>query len=38
VSANLQEQVAEEMKRAEKIADLVADFQFNDKGEELANV
>lgn len=38
VSANLQDQVEQEMKRASKIANLVADFQLNEKGEELANI
>lgn len=38
VKANLQDEVAREMKRADALAKLVIDFQQNNKGEELANV
>ena len=35
---NYQEELDQEMKRADALAKLVADFKLNDKGEELANV
>ncbi len=38
VKANLQEEVNREMKRADNIARLVADFTQNEKGQTLANV
>ena len=38
VKANLQEELAQEKKRADTIAKLVIDFAQNEKGEELANV
>ncbi len=38
VSANLQSEVAKEMKRADTLAKLVVDFSQNEKGQELANV
>ena len=38
VAANLQGQVAQEMKRAEGVAQLVMDFSKNESGQELANV
>ena len=38
MKANLQEEVDREMKRANDIAKLVADFSQKEKGQELANV
>ena len=38
VKANLQKELAQEKKRADRIAQLVVDFSQNEKGEELANV